>query len=75
LHENPKSASGFNLICPVQICRKKYSAFNFPKWMPTLPPSRLIGRGVRVVTIRGVRDAVDAGSVARDGQSQGGFMP
>jgi hypothetical protein len=39
---------------------QKIFRFRFPRTVSSFPPSRLMKRGVRVVTIRGVRDAVDA---------------
>jgi hypothetical protein len=39
---------------------QKIFRFRFPRTVSSFAPSRLMKRGVRVVTIRGVRDAVDA---------------
>jgi hypothetical protein len=57
--------SHFNVIWVVQIARQKYSASHFPQISSMFAPSRLMKRGVRVVTIRGVRVAVDARALAR----------
>jgi hypothetical protein len=60
-----KIRSPFNVIWVVQIARRKYIASHFPQISPIFAPSRLMKRGVRVVTIRGVRVAVDAMALAR----------
>jgi hypothetical protein len=53
-------SSRFKLISLVQISREKYSAFPLLGTVSSFAVSRLMQRGVRVVTIRGVRDAMDA---------------
>ena len=60
LRQNTNFTSHFNAIWAVQIARQEYSASHFPQISPIFAPSRLMKRGVRVVTIRGVRVAVDA---------------
>jgi hypothetical protein len=60
LRANTNFTRHFNVIWVVQIARRKYSASHFPQISSIFAPSRLIERGVRVVTIRGVRVAVDA---------------
>ena len=60
LREKTNFSCRFNAILPVQIFRKKYSALCFLLTVSSLESSRLMQRGVRVVTIRGVRVAVDA---------------
>jgi hypothetical protein len=60
LRQKANLSSRFNLISPVQIAREKYSASPLHQMMSSLEPSRLMQRGVRVVTIRGVRAAMDA---------------
>jgi len=51
----------------------KIIRFTFSAIGGLLAPSRLMKRGVRVVTIRGVRVAVDASGVAREGDRRAAF--
>jgi hypothetical protein len=60
VREKSNFSCRFNAILLVQIFRKKYSAFRFIRTVSSLMSSRLMQRGVRVVTIRGVRAAMDA---------------
>ena len=66
LRESTNFTSHFNAIWVVQLARPKIFRFSFP---PNPAPSSRhpasSKRGVRVVTIRGVRGAVDAIGVAR----------
>ena len=52
--------SRFNAIWVVQVARQKYSASHFPQISSIYAHPASSKRGVRVVTIRGVRVAVDA---------------
>jgi hypothetical protein len=60
LREKTNFSCRFNAIPPVQIFGEKYSALRFLRTVSSLNSSRLMQRGVRVVTIRGVRAAMDA---------------
>jgi len=60
LREKTNFSCRFNAILLVQIFPKKYSALCFLLTVSSLESSRLMQRGVRVVTIRGVRAAMDA---------------
>jgi len=60
LRQKANLSNPFKLISPVQIPREKYSASPTLRKVSSLEPSRLMQRDVRVVTIRGVRAAMDA---------------
>jgi hypothetical protein len=52
-------ASRFNAITPAEPLREKYFYFFFTEIMVVCRRPASSKRGVRVVTIRGVRDAMD----------------
>ena len=60
LRQKANLSNAFKLISPVQIPREKYSASPMLRKVSSLEPSRLMQRDVRVVTICGVRAAMDA---------------
>jgi hypothetical protein len=60
LREKTNFASRFNVIWAVQLARRKYSASHFSQISFLYAHPASSKRGVRVVTIRGVRVAVDA---------------
>jgi len=60
LREKSNFISRFNVIWAVQFAHRKYSAFHLLRTVPFSRHPASSKRGVRVVTIRGVRVAVDA---------------